>query len=505
MGVRKNEISSSIRPTFLATWLLVANLISACAYQSARNESLDSEGPEAEAIRNSKLGSGSSPYKSVQLPGVVQAEDFDNGGQSIAYADSDAGNNGEVYRSTDVDLTACSDTGGGYEVYNFATGEWLNYTVNVSTAGSYIFSAKFEFIPPAPALAYSPSSLSFGNVTVGSVSAVKTLTFTNSGTSNLILSAVKLAGDFQWGAATPTMCVMGNSYAPGASCMMAISFAPQTSSSLSGTLTVTDNAPNSPNIISLSGIGIAPAPSPAPAPAPTPVPNSGPAAPVPGITSFSGANGTKLYVDNFPFYVENANQPWSVSLVDSQTLRFELRPGDIWQNTNRSEIDGYPTKFPIDMVVDVYYDFLLEPGSTNTAAWFTIGDFHNDDNYTSGPLGIQLVNGDHMAVAIGSTSTLSDGLKTNFRYQNQNYGRAWVDPNPIQRNRYYAMHIQVKFNYNGNGFLNVWRDGIQIVSYRGSIGYNFGNGTYWKNGLYRAPAPETQAARYRNLVITHSP
>lgn len=377
--MRKIKISSWIRPTLLATCLVVSNQTSGCAYQSARSESLASEGREAEAIRNSKLGSGFCPYKSVQLARVVQAEDFANSGRSVAYADNDAGNNGGVYRSTEVDL-------------------------------------------------------------------LKMPTLTNSGNSNLISSAAKLAGDSQLGAADP-----------------------------------------------------------ASAPAQSPVPDSRPAAAAPGITSFSGDDGAIIYVDNLPYYVENANQPWSLNLVDSQTLRFELRPGDIWRNTNRTEIDGYLTMFPIDVVVDVYYDFLLEPGRTNTAAWFTIGDFHNDDRYTPGPMGIYLVNGDHMAVEIGSTSTLSDGLTNNFRYQNQNYGRAWIDPNPIQRDRYYAIHIRVKFNYNGNGFVNVWRDGIQIVSYQGSIGYNFGNGTYWKNGLYRAPAPETQAARYRNLVITQSP
>ncbi len=76
----------------------------------------------------------------------------------------------------------------------------------------------------------------------------------------------------------------------------------------------------------------------------------------------------------------------------------------------------------------------------------------------------------------------------------------YIDPNPIQRGHYYSMNIQVKFDANGNGFLKVWRDGVQIVNYHGSIGT--GAATYWKEGIYRSPASETMAVDYRNLHIT---
>lgn len=69
------------------------------------------------------------------LPGTIQAEDFDNGGEGVAYHDSTQGNSGGAYRSTDVDLEPAS--GGGYDVGWIAAGEWLNYTVNVASAGTY--------------------------------------------------------------------------------------------------------------------------------------------------------------------------------------------------------------------------------------------------------------------------------------------------------------------------------------------------------------------------------
>jgi hypothetical protein len=69
------------------------------------------------------------------VPGVVLAANFDNGGEGVAYHDTTAGNSGGAYRSTDVDIEPSSD--GGYDVGWIAAGEWLNYTVNVASAGTY--------------------------------------------------------------------------------------------------------------------------------------------------------------------------------------------------------------------------------------------------------------------------------------------------------------------------------------------------------------------------------
>jgi endonuclease/exonuclease/phosphatase family metal-dependent hydrolase len=72
------------------------------------------------------------------LPGTIQAEDFDSGSSGNAYWDTTSGNSGGQYRSTDVDIEACSE--GGYDVGWAFPGEWLNYTVNVASAGTYTVS-----------------------------------------------------------------------------------------------------------------------------------------------------------------------------------------------------------------------------------------------------------------------------------------------------------------------------------------------------------------------------
>jgi len=82
-------------------------------------------------------GGGLSPFlgSPVSLPGLIQAANFDNGGEGVAYGDSSPGNAGGQYRNTDVDIELSSE--GGYDVGWTAPNEWLNYTVNVATAGTY--------------------------------------------------------------------------------------------------------------------------------------------------------------------------------------------------------------------------------------------------------------------------------------------------------------------------------------------------------------------------------
>ncbi len=78
----------------------------------------------------------------ISLPGTIQAEDFDNGGATVAYVDNDTGNNGNIYRQTDVDIEATTDTGGGYNLGWTRPGEWVEYSVNVSYSGSYTIGTR---------------------------------------------------------------------------------------------------------------------------------------------------------------------------------------------------------------------------------------------------------------------------------------------------------------------------------------------------------------------------
>ena len=72
------------------------------------------------------------------LPARIEAEDFDVGGEGVAYHDLYAGNNGGQYRpAEDVDIETCYDAGGGYGVGWIVAGEWMEYTIDVPVAGEY--------------------------------------------------------------------------------------------------------------------------------------------------------------------------------------------------------------------------------------------------------------------------------------------------------------------------------------------------------------------------------
>ncbi len=82
---------------------------------------------------------GEAPYGGTPaaVPGTVQAENYDTGGQGVAYNVTAVNGTGNSYRSDGVDLEATTDTGGGYDVGWTAAGQWFKYTVNVATAGTY--------------------------------------------------------------------------------------------------------------------------------------------------------------------------------------------------------------------------------------------------------------------------------------------------------------------------------------------------------------------------------
>jgi hypothetical protein len=78
----------------------------------------------------------------VALPGTIQLENYDLGGERVAYHDTTAGNNGNVFRTDGVDLQNSADVGGGYNLGWTKASEWLNYTVTVATAGTYTFDVR---------------------------------------------------------------------------------------------------------------------------------------------------------------------------------------------------------------------------------------------------------------------------------------------------------------------------------------------------------------------------
>ena len=102
-----------------------------------------------------------------------------------------------------------------------------------------------------PQITVIPTSISFGNVTVG-VTNTQTLTIRNPGTATLSVTQASLAGT---GFSTSGLA-LPLSVAPGGSASFNVGFVPASASTFSGSITLISNAPNSPLVVPLGGTGI---------------------------------------------------------------------------------------------------------------------------------------------------------------------------------------------------------------------------------------------------------
>jgi hypothetical protein len=100
-----------------------------------------------------------------------------------------------------------------------------------------------------PVATVSPSSVGFGNQSIGSVSAAQGITLTNTGSGPLLINLIVATGDF----IQANTC--GSSLSVNASCAIGVAFQPTAVGTRTGTISITDNAPGSPQLVNLSGTG----------------------------------------------------------------------------------------------------------------------------------------------------------------------------------------------------------------------------------------------------------
>jgi len=118
----------------------------------------------------------------------------------------------------------------------------LGLTVNSSSGG-------------APAVTLAPTSLTWNKITLGATGATKLVTLTNSGTATLNISSITTSGDFPLVAVAKPCSIV----AAGKNCQIKVTFTPTQVGVETGTLTISDNAANSPQTMALTGTGGTPA------------------------------------------------------------------------------------------------------------------------------------------------------------------------------------------------------------------------------------------------------
>ena len=103
-----------------------------------------------------------------------------------------------------------------------------------------------------PAVSLVPTALKWYGIVVGTTSGAKSVTLTNTGNAPLNISSIATSGDFGI-KIVRNSC--GNTVAAGVSCLIKVTFTPTQVGTRTGSLTITDNAADSPQSVSLTGKG----------------------------------------------------------------------------------------------------------------------------------------------------------------------------------------------------------------------------------------------------------
>ena len=109
---------------------------------------------------------------------------------------------------------------------------------------------------PTPTAGLNLSSLAFTSQTIGTASMAQTLTLTNSGKGPLSITSITTGGTNSSDFSETNTCA--TSLAANANCVISVTFTPTGSGTRSASLIIMDNAPGSPQTISLTGMAVAP-------------------------------------------------------------------------------------------------------------------------------------------------------------------------------------------------------------------------------------------------------
>lgn len=104
--------------------------------------------------------------------------------------------------------------------------------------------------PSGPVVKLSPTSLTYGQQVVGTVSPGQTVTVTNNGTVTLTITGIRASARY----GVTNTC--GGGLKAGKSCTLTVTFAPTVAGTITGTISVFDNAKGSPQKVGLTGTAI---------------------------------------------------------------------------------------------------------------------------------------------------------------------------------------------------------------------------------------------------------
>ncbi len=190
-----------------------------------------------------------------------------NFGQSVTFT---ATTTGEGFKVTPTGTVTFFDGSTNLGTSNLNTSAQATLSTSTLTVGTHSITATYngdsnfasstssvvsQLVQGAIAQ-LAPTSLNFGNQTVGIVSTAQPVTLTNTGNIALTLAPINITGTNPNDFGQTNNC--GTSLAAGSSCTISVTFKPTATGARSASVSVSDNAPNSPQTVSLTGTGVLP-------------------------------------------------------------------------------------------------------------------------------------------------------------------------------------------------------------------------------------------------------
>jgi len=205
--------------------------------------------PLADALQSTLGITGADTCGSAPCADVFLTELGPSG--ALTYSTFLGGSDADFGNSIAVDSGGAAYVTGGTASGNFpviAGAPQATYSGTSSSTNAFIAKISPQ---DAPAVAFTPQSLDFGNQDVNFASSAKSVTVVNEGSAPLSITSIAASGPFS----ETDNCSTGVA-AGGGTCTIQVTFTPTQTGSATGQITVTDNAQGSPQTISLSGTGV---------------------------------------------------------------------------------------------------------------------------------------------------------------------------------------------------------------------------------------------------------
>lgn len=152
-------------------------------------------------------------------------------------------------------------------------------------------------------------------------------------------------------------------------------------------------------------------------------------------------------------------------LVDGQTGAGAAMASE----RNDGQLGGFPLNTERYVV---WYERFTEMPNTTSDRWQVVGPEIHGPNISAFPQALLMLE-------VGPDKR---------RRLNANAGLAstrYRDIGPIELNRTYAMKMRVRLSAGSDGIIQIWRDGVLVVSLPGATIHQASTGSYWKEANYR--------------------